>query len=610
MMHRKLGMIAGVFALLAVGTLAAAPMALAATLTDVSVSSEGKVTKIHVSLDAAIDFDHFTLSDPDRFVLDCIGVENVTMDAMPAGSGLAKSFQADVWKGAGDHSVTRIMIDLSGSAEADVQATEGGIVVTLMPEKVDSWTEGESNGEWSEGNAEEVMDSAEEAEESDSFELTAAEEEFEFAMPVRPTYDANYERGNAPSVTSFEAPKDEGLGSRGGSRVSLDVQGADISTVLRSISEYSGANIVVGYDVRQTVTAPVSFHLKNVPWGDALEMVLQSAKLWYREDNGIIRVDTEENLRQEELDRGTAAKQLEDIMPLTTRIVNVIYASARELARPVSKSLTSRGVIEVDHRTNSLVVTDINSRVDACVEMIQHLDSQTPQVEIVAKLVEVDARYTRDLGVLWGASNLSAQGGSAEVSAGSNSVVDPGGSVRFGLVRSWGEISSVLSALESENKANIISNPRITTVNNREAKILVGKKIPLIVLDEAGNAVTQLITIGITLLVNPHINDNNRITLDLHPEVSDLSSQATVQGGVIINTSEADTRVMVGNGETAVIGGLIRSNESTFERGLPILRDLPIVGGLFGGSSTTKEKRELLIFVTPRIVSSFANHGG
>ena len=150
-------------------------------------------------------------------------------------------------------------------------------------------------------------------------------------------------------------------------------------------------------------------------------------------------------------------------------------------------------------------------------------------------------------------------------------------------MKSWGTVSAVLTALEQENKANIISNPRITTVNNREARILVGKKIPLIVLDEAGNPVTELTTIGITLRVTPHINDNNRITLDLHPEVSDLSSQATVQGGVIINTSEADTRVMVENGETAVIGGLIRANTSTVERGVPILMDIPAHREAFQG---------------------------
>jgi type II secretory pathway component GspD/PulD (secretin) len=188
---------------------------------------------------------------------------------------------------------------------------------------------------------------------------------------------------------------------------------------------------------------------------------------------------------------------------------------------------------------------------------------------------------------------------------GFNEIEDPGLGVRFGLVKSWGEVNATISALEKQNKVNIISNPRITTVNNREARILVGQKIPLIILDEAGNPITQLTVIGITLRVVPHINDQNRITLDLHPEVSDLASGATVQGGVIINTSEADTRVMVGNGETAVIGGLIRTNEVRTKTGVPILMNIPLVGSFFSQTGSTKAKRELLIFVTPRIIDSF-----
>jgi type II secretory pathway component HofQ len=156
--------------------------------------------------------------------------------------------------------------------------------------------------------------------------------------------------------------------------------------------------------------------------------------------------------------------------------------------------------------------------------------------------------------------------------------------------------------LERTNRANIISNPRIVTADNREASILVGKEIPLIVADEAGNPITELTKIGIILRVTPHVNSDGTITMDLHPEVSELSSEATVQGGVIISMSEADTRVIVKDGETAVIGGLMNEVKSTFEKGLPILKDLPVVGSLFKYQNKTKRKRELIIFITPRIV--------
>ena len=628
MKHLDLGTALRAAALALIGLTIAAGASEAATLNEVAVSHDGSATRIELSLDGAVDFDHFMLADPARFVLDCIGVDEVAVTSMPPAEGAIRTLQADVWKGAGNHAVTRLMVDLAAPSVATVTKTETGLTVVLTPEGGDaSWQMGADVGQ--DGTMEtgtpagDVSDRSSNGSEPESYSLTPAEEAFEYAGQVGMDYATNYERGNAPTVASFMQQDVGGLSARGGPTVSLDVQGADIYTVLRSISEYSGVNIVMGYDVRQEVSQPVSFHLQDVPWGDALEMVLRSAHLWYREENGIIRVDTEENLRDEELNRSTAARQLEDVLPLTTRIVNVVYANADELKLAVMKSLSGRGMIEVDDRSNSLVVTDIPNRVNALVEMIQHLDSQTPQVEIVAKLVEVDARVSRSLGAFWGITQFGGNsitgidpvfdgvGQPQQGSVGSNQILDPAANLLFGVVEDWGQVSVALSALEQENKANIISNPRITTVNNRQARILVGQKIPLIVLDEAGNTVTQLTTIGITLEVNPHINDNNYITLDLHPEVSDLSSEATVQGGVIINTSEADTRVMVKNGETAVIGGLIRSNETTLERGVPVLKDIPLLGDLFfKGSQKVKAKRELLIFVTPRIVNSFASMDG
>ena len=154
------------------------------------------------------------------------------------------------------------------------------------------------------------------------------------------------------------------------------------------------------------------------------------------------------------------------------------------------------------------------------------------------------------------------------------------------------------------------SDLRITTVDNREAKIVVGQKIPLIVQDVAGNPVSQLQTVGIQLRVTPHLTSEKKIIMDLHPEVSDLASGSTVQGGLIINTSEADTRVMVDDGQTAVIGGLVRKNETTVRRGVPGLKDIPLLGMLFSSKTTTSASRELVIFVTPKLVNAMATDTG
>jgi type IV pilus assembly protein PilQ len=394
----------------------------------------------------------------------------------------------------------------------------------------------------------------------------------------------------------------------------MDFQSADIRTVLRSFSVYSDKNIIAGPEVE----GPVTVHLEDVPWRKALDIVLKANGYGSHEEDEVIRVAPWDQFLNEEIKMNEAERKREDLVPLTTKIVDVSFARADEIILPLEGILSRRGVLDVDDRTNSVIVTDIPERVSDIARLVHELDNETPQVEITARLVDLDARLTRELGIKWSAEGVTVPGIDGEF----NATVDVTGQMEAGtgtqqqtlsqpkaelevgkIMGPNGSLEATINALERENKATIISNPTITTLNNREATIIVGKKIPLIVSDEAGNPITQLTTVGIQMRVVPHVNsETGEITLDLHPEVSDLSSQATVQGGIIIVTSEADTRVMVKDGETAVIGGLIRDNDSIFESGIPVLRDLPLLGRFFGSKSKVNEKRELLIFVTPKIV--------
>jgi type IV pilus assembly protein PilQ len=384
-----------------------------------------------------------------------------------------------------------------------------------------------------------------------------------------------------------------------GRPISLDVQEAEIGTVLRSLAGFSGTNIVASPRVEGKVTVK----LEEVPWLEALGVILRAHSFDYVEEQGVYRIDTAEELRQEKLSAERARKQVEDLAALQLGMVTLRFANAGEVKDALEQMLTERGNIDVDQRTNSLIVNDVPERVAMITDMAAQLDTATPQVEINARLVDMDSRATRQLGISWGVNNFSPpgvnMGGDLAIT---NPVQNPSGDLRVGTVQDWGEVLLQIQALENQNKAHLISNPVITTTDNREASILVGQKIPLIVSDEAGNAITQLTTIGIMLKVTPHINNENRITLDIHNEVSDLSSEATVQGGVIINTSESDTRVLVENGETAIIAGLIRQVDSRFESGIPVLMDIPLLGALFKQSSDTKASRELVVFVTPSIV--------
>jgi type IV pilus assembly protein PilQ len=409
----------------------------------------------------------------------------------------------------------------------------------------------------------------------------------------------------APAQQS-SAMKQVGMVRTSEGTFTIDVEGADVRTVVRAIAEFSGRNIVVGAGVRGTVKAA----LRNVGWLEALRTILRSNGLDYVEEGGIIRVDEASKLQGEAVDREAARAKQQEMVPLETRVVRLNYANAAELAAALQASLSRRGNIQVDKRTNSLIISDLSSVLDGVQKMALSLDATTPQIEITAKLVDVDAQALHEMGITWNVTGLKP-GNDADntLGAGVNAPASNAiGTISYGLVKSWGALTAQLDLLEENNKANVISNPRITTIDNREAKILVGQKIPLIVQDVAGNPVSQLQTIGIQLKVTPHLTEDKKIIMDLHPEVSDLSSKSTVQGGVIINTSEADTRVMVDDAQTAVIGGLIRTNDSKVRSGIPILKDIPLIGMLFRHDSATHQNRELIIFVTPRIVASMANN--
>ncbi|MBP7669388.1 MAG: type IV pilus secretin PilQ [Candidatus Eisenbacteria bacterium] len=382
---------------------------------------------------------------------------------------------------------------------------------------------------------------------------------------------------------------------------SLDVQAAEIHGVLRSIAEYADLNIVADNNVAGSVT----MRAIDLNWRDMLDAVCQASGLTYDENGAIIRIATVKTAREEALAQESAARKQEEYMPLMTKVVLVNYANAKELQETLSKSTSPRGHVEVDPRTNAVILTDIAPRLEELETMVRSLDSETIQVEIAAKIMDVDEFAARQLGIRWTADDLhsSSANASGSVSVKADDILDPVGDVRIGVIRSFGEIDAKLQALEQSNEAEIISAPHITTVSNRMARILVGKEVPLITLDYAGNAITELKKVGITLEVTPHVNTEGLITMDIHPEVSDLSSQATAQGGVVFTTTEADTRVLVENGQTAVIGGLIRTSEIEYQRGVPVLSKIPVLGHLFKSSDKRSEKREMLIFITPTLVN-------
>lgn len=413
--------------------------------------------------------------------------------------------------------------------------------------------------------------------------------------------------------------------------ISLDFEDADIRDVLRVLSLKSGVNIIYGTDV----TGPVTLRLDNVPFDKAFETILSLRGLVAQEQGGnIIRVTTPTKIAEERAQAVTFTK----VYPLN-------YAKAEEVKSNLDSIRTAegrRGNISNDARTNSLIITDTPEGLVSLERIINELDKRPAQVLIEAKIVEVSLTNEYDLGIQWqyastlvnnanskvyvGAtqaqtsasqlgsnaaanatvvSPLSTSQGGTGVSFPASAVNGQVASIAFGIVSNDALITGVLSALAQKGLSKILSNPKVTTINNKEAKILVGQRIPYTTTTVSTTGSTQstnFLDVGVKLTVTPTINIDQKITLAVHPEVS-LFVRADAAGPVI-GTREAQTTVLVGNGETVVIGGLITEEDRKNGTQVPLLGDLPIIGHLFRRDYSSKQRSELLVFLTPHIVNN------
>lgn len=386
---------------------------------------------------------------------------------------------------------------------------------------------------------------------------------------------------------------------------SLTLKDADIHAVLSFLADYGNVNIVTSPEVEGSV----SLTLSHIGWRDALNIVLKTYDLAGVQEKGYIRVLPLNQHMQQVMEQEKHKSEQEALISLKTEIVKIQNATASELIRPVKTVLSSRGMVDVDERTNSLIIRDIPANITRAKEMIQTLDRETNQIEITAQLLEIESQALKELGIDWtfftsryGPEN--ANGGYKTSHEGlveqmADRVSDPVGRFTYTTMQEDFDLTGTISALMKDNKAKLIASPVITTVDNKEALIQMGQKIPIKQFDASGNVVVSFVEVGTILRVTPHITSESRILMNLKPE---RSSYQFDPNGVIINTNNAETNVVVENGQPAVIGGLTSQEKKTTSTGLPILKDLPVIGYLFSYSQDEILNRELVITVTPRIV--------
>jgi type IV pilus assembly protein PilQ len=419
-------------------------------------------------------------------------------------------------------------------------------------------------------------------------------------------------------------PRQTGQRQYSGNPISLDFQQADLRAVLRVFSEISGLNIVIDPAVKGSVDVA----LRDVPWDQALDIILRANKLGYIVDGTIVRIAPLATLADEETQRRKLADEqaLAGQLRVLTRTLS--YAKAEEMVQLLTKSaLSQRGTVQVDPRTNTLIITDLSDRLTTAEDLVSTLDRPQPQVEIEARIVQADKNYARRLGIQWGFNGLvdpilgnttglafpnsgSASGRVGNVTQGPNSTSTAvnlgapaptsGAGISLGSVNGSFNLDVALTAAESSGNLRVLSTPRVSAQNNMEAEITQGVQIPIQTV--SNNTVTvSFRDAALTLKVVPQITAAGTVIMKIALENAQPDFSRQINGIPPINTQRANTQVLVNDGQTTVIGGIFVSQDQTINDRTPGLGSVPLIKWLFKRDDIRNQSTELLIFITPRI---------
>ncbi|HVM60736.1 MAG TPA: secretin N-terminal domain-containing protein [Verrucomicrobiae bacterium] len=396
---------------------------------------------------------------------------------------------------------------------------------------------------------------------------------------------------------------------------------ADIQNVLRTLAAKAGVNLILGDEV----TGKVTVNLKGISYEQAMQLIAESKGYAYVNDNNVIRIKSRESL---------------EVEPVELRIYTLAYAKAEDVKKTLDGILTKQGKIEVDPRSNTLVLSDTPSSLSKVMPLIKSLDTETPQVLIEAKFVETTKNPVKTLGIDWSGTLLNHQLSATGYRVGTGGdplhpasyATDPNNNQNltgFSLIKNlnggpWdapyvllnpGNAALVFNYLSQDTDSELLANPRVVATDNVKTRISIAEQYPIPNFAFSEQTASLQISgfdykdIGIILTVTPRVNRNDYVTLDVLPEASSSTQNATLQSGggnavaiPIINTRTAQTTVLIKSGNTLAIGGLMRVDVSDNYTKVPLMGDAPLLGPLFRNKSLNKTKRDLLIFLTPTIV--------
>jgi type IV pilus assembly protein PilQ len=436
-----------------------------------------------------------------------------------------------------------------------------------------------------------------------------------------------------PSVGEKPAPKlqmakiaEEGVPQKiySGRKLSLDFKDADIKNILRLIAEVSNLNIIAGDEV----TGKITMRLVDVPWDQALELILQTKNLGMTQIGNVVRIAPLDALKREiqsELEARRAKERLED---LVMELIPVNYATAKEIMAQVKSVLSDRGDVKVDERTNTLIVKDIAKSIPAVKNLAKILDTKTPLVMIEARIIEANTGFQRELGARWGfvasggdSRNVKVGGGNVTTTQGTTTsdVTNLPAVARSGLGALGAGSSGVLeflftsvyglekldvavSAHENTGDVRIISSPKIATLDNKEASVEQGLRIPYLKLTTEGTVTTDFIDANLKLTVTPHVTNDGNIKMNIKVKKDAPDTSITVEGVPSIDKKEAISEVLIKDGGVVAIAGIYSIEKSDQSEGVPLFNKIPLLGWLFKRENKEDKRKDLLIFISPRII--------
>jgi len=393
----------------------------------------------------------------------------------------------------------------------------------------------------------------------------------------------------------------------------------DYDAIFRSVSVIAGVDILIAPDVK----GKISLHVTKKTWQETLDIICNMNDLTWVIQDKYISIQRQSTYQAKQKKIADEEKQAEQMAPLVRKNFQVHHAKADELVKVLDNMKSNRGKISVVERTNSIIVYDTENKIEQMANALTELDVETLQIMITAKLVVVNSELARELGVDWTAAvgSASLTPGTATAATGaaaanssrisgaiksfpnraSPAVGNPSTAITASLLDN--NLQIAISNLMGDASTEVLASPQVSTLDNTEARVFMGDQVSIRVIDDSGESSTKMVETGIKLTVTPHVTGDNRILLDLYPQNNSYGYDE--KGEIVISTQEAKTKVVVADGETVVIGGLTRNENTESESGIPFLKDIPLLGNLFKYTRKSITKKDLVIFVTPRIIRNY-----